>query len=78
VAEQVLMEGDISEERVAQASEQALVGATPLAHNAYKIPLAKQLIRRAIVKQLAEASPQFEWAIREERNRSGDMKRISP
>jgi xanthine dehydrogenase YagS FAD-binding subunit len=78
VAEQVLMEGDISEERVAQAAEQALVGATPLAHNAYKIPLAKQLIRRAIVKQLAEASPQFEWAIREERNSSGDMKRISP
>jgi xanthine dehydrogenase YagS FAD-binding subunit len=54
-AEQVLVGGDISEERVTQAAEQALMGALPLAHNAYKIPLAKHLIRRAIVK-LAEAS----------------------
>ena len=56
-AEQVLVGGDISEERVTQAAEQALVGAIPLAHNAYKIPLAKHLIRRAINK-LAEASTQ--------------------
>lgn len=56
-AEQVLVAGDISEERVTQAAEQALMGAIPLAHNAYKIPLAKHLIRRAIVK-LAEASTQ--------------------
>jgi xanthine dehydrogenase YagS FAD-binding subunit len=77
-AEQVLMEGEISEERVAHAVEQALVGAAPLAHNAYKIPLAKHLIRRAIVKQLAEAPSPCDWAIREERSRSGDMKRISP
>jgi xanthine dehydrogenase YagS FAD-binding subunit len=54
-AEQVLVGGDISEEQVTHAAEQALVGATPLTHNAYKIPLAKRLIRRAIVK-LAEAS----------------------
>jgi xanthine dehydrogenase YagS FAD-binding subunit len=49
-AEQVLMEGDISEERATLAAEQALAEATPLAHNGYKIPLAKHLIWRAIVK----------------------------
>ena len=54
-AEQVLVAGDLSEERITQAAEQALIGAIPLAHNAYKIPLAKHLIRRAIVK-LAEGS----------------------
>lgn len=58
-AEQVLMEGDMSEKRVTQAAEQALVGAAPLTHNAYKIPLAKHLIRRAIVK-LAETSTRRE------------------
>jgi len=49
-AEQVLMEGDMSEERATLAAEQALTEAAPLAHNGYKIPLAKHLIRRAIVK----------------------------
>lgn len=58
-AEQVLMEGDLNEERVTLAAEQALVGAAPLAHNAYKVPLAKQLIWRAIAK-LTETPPQRE------------------
>jgi xanthine dehydrogenase YagS FAD-binding subunit len=48
-AEQVLMEGDMSEERATLAAEQALAEAAPLAHNGYKIPLAKHLIRRAII-----------------------------
>jgi xanthine dehydrogenase YagS FAD-binding subunit len=48
-AEQVLMEGDMSEERATLAAEQALAEAAPLAHNGYKIPLAKQLIRRALI-----------------------------
>jgi xanthine dehydrogenase YagS FAD-binding subunit len=56
-AEQVLMEGDMSEERVTQAAEQALAEAAPLAHNGYKIPLAKHLIRRAIIN-LTEMSTQ--------------------
>jgi xanthine dehydrogenase YagS FAD-binding subunit len=48
-AEQVLMQGEMSEERATLAAEQALAEAAPLAHNGYKIPLAKQLIRRALI-----------------------------
>jgi xanthine dehydrogenase YagS FAD-binding subunit len=55
-AEQVLMAGDLSEARVTQAAEAALVEAAPLAHNVYKVDLAKHLIRRAIF-QLAEVAP---------------------
>jgi xanthine dehydrogenase YagS FAD-binding subunit len=49
-AEQVLLAGDISEARISLAAEQAMADATPLAHNHYKIPLAKHLIRRALAK----------------------------
>jgi xanthine dehydrogenase YagS FAD-binding subunit len=55
-AEQVLMAGDLSEARVTQAAEAALVEAAPLAHNFYKVDLAKHLIRRAVF-QLAEMTP---------------------
>jgi xanthine dehydrogenase YagS FAD-binding subunit len=48
-AEQALIGAEITAERVAYAAEQAMTGVVPLQHNAYKIPLAKQLIRRALL-----------------------------
>jgi xanthine dehydrogenase YagS FAD-binding subunit len=48
-AEQALIGAEITAERVAYAAEQAMTGVVPLQHNAYKIPLAKHLIQRAIV-----------------------------
>ncbi|MBI5606943.1 MAG: FAD binding domain-containing protein [Deltaproteobacteria bacterium] len=48
-AEEVLTGRPINEETAAEASDQALAGARPLSMNAYKIPIAKTLIKRAIL-----------------------------
>jgi xanthine dehydrogenase YagS FAD-binding subunit len=53
VAELELIGADASPELFARAAETALVGAEVLDHNAYKLPLVKTLIRRAL-KRLAE------------------------
>ena len=47
-AERIVNGADVSDELIARAAEAALDGATPLAHNGYKIPLAKALVRRAL------------------------------
>jgi xanthine dehydrogenase YagS FAD-binding subunit len=47
-AEHVLIGADASEALFRQAAELALAEAQPLAHNHYKVPLAKALIRRAL------------------------------
>jgi xanthine dehydrogenase YagS FAD-binding subunit len=38
----------LNQSTITAAAETALTGATPLAKNAYKIPLAKALVRRAL------------------------------
>jgi xanthine dehydrogenase YagS FAD-binding subunit len=49
-AAEALLEGAHIDERVAaDAAKRALEGATPLAQNAYKIPLFEALVRRAIL-----------------------------
>jgi CO/xanthine dehydrogenase FAD-binding subunit len=53
-AEQALIGAEVSVDRVAYAAEQAMTEATSLQHNAYKIPIAKRLMRRAILS-LAQA-----------------------
>jgi xanthine dehydrogenase YagS FAD-binding subunit len=47
-AEQVLAGSEPSDDLIAHATDAALAEATPLGHNAYKVPLAKALIRRAL------------------------------
>ena len=47
-AERVINGADVSDELIERAAEAALEGATLLAHNGYKIPLAKALVRRAL------------------------------
>ncbi len=45
-----LLEGQaLTPELAAQAAEMAITGATPLAHNSYKVPLARELARRALL-----------------------------
>jgi xanthine dehydrogenase YagS FAD-binding subunit len=53
-AEQLLVGQPISAERIAQAAEQALSEAEPLAHNTYKVSLAKHLIRHALLSLAAD------------------------
>lgn len=48
VAEQELLGAEVGEALFARAADAALSGAEPLRHNAYKVPLAKSLIRRAL------------------------------
>ena len=48
-AEALLLGAEPSEELVRQVGEVALAGAEPLEHNGYKVPLAKALVRRALV-----------------------------
>lgn len=48
-AEDVLLGKELSETLLIDAAEAALQGAAPLAHNAYKVPLLKTLVRRALV-----------------------------
>ena len=47
-AEAVLVGKPLSDDNIRAACEAALEGAAPLEHNAYKIPLAKTLLRRAL------------------------------
>jgi NADPH-dependent glutamate synthase beta subunit-like oxidoreductase/CO/xanthine dehydrogenase FAD-binding subunit len=47
-AEEVIIGRPIDEHRAAEAAEQAIAGAQPLSMNAYKVEIAKTLIRRAI------------------------------
>lgn len=49
-AEKALNGVRITSERVRMAAEAALKAAQPLSHNAYKIPLAKNLLRRALLQ----------------------------
>jgi len=49
-AEAALVGKPLTDDSIRAAAEIALDGASPLEHNAYKIPLAKTLIRRAIDK----------------------------
>ncbi len=51
VAAEAILEGQILTPALAtQAAEQAIAGASPLAHNAYKAPMARELARRAILQ----------------------------
>ena len=52
-AEQALAGKRIDESIARQAASAALAGATPLAKNAYKLPLFETLVRRALTKALA-------------------------
>ena len=45
----VLYGQPIDEHRAAQAAEQAVAGAQPLSKNAYKVKIAKTLVKRAIL-----------------------------
>lgn len=47
-AEEYLQGKELSEENVAEAAEIALAGAKPLAKNAYKVEIAKTLVKRAV------------------------------
>ncbi|HXH12042.1 MAG TPA: FAD binding domain-containing protein [Alphaproteobacteria bacterium] len=48
VAEQELLGAEVGDDLFARAADAALSGAEPLRHNAYKVPLVKSLIRRAL------------------------------
>jgi xanthine dehydrogenase YagS FAD-binding subunit len=60
-AEQTLIGNEISEAVFARAAEAALAGAAPLNHNAYKVTLAKALVRRALAS-LASQTPNGDGA----------------
>lgn len=53
-AEQALIGRHIDEAVAAQAAQAALAGATPLAGNAYKVPLFETLVRRALLDAAAQ------------------------
>lgn len=48
-AEEALTGQTLTPELAATAAERALSGAAPLVHNGYKVPLARELLRRAIL-----------------------------
>lgn len=52
-AEDALTGQALTPELAATAAERAMAGAAPLAHNGYKIPLAREMLRRAIVQAAA-------------------------
>lgn len=56
-AEALLRGSAASPEVFAQAAEAALAEARPLAHNGYKVPLARALVRRALAAAAASPSP---------------------
>ena len=56
-AEQELVGAEATDAVFARAAETALAGATALRHNAYKRPLARTLIRRALETLTAQAAP---------------------
>jgi xanthine dehydrogenase YagS FAD-binding subunit len=47
-SEKILMGQEFSEELAERAAEAAVAGAQPLRDNAYKVPLAKGLVKRAL------------------------------
>jgi|SRR5579871_1540954 xanthine dehydrogenase YagS FAD-binding subunit len=49
-AEDALTGQQLTPELARTAAEAALAGAAPLAHNGYKVPLARELVRRAILR----------------------------
>lgn len=49
-AEKLLVDHEITEALVERAGEAAVANAKPLKHNAYKIPLTKNLVKRALQK----------------------------
>jgi xanthine dehydrogenase YagS FAD-binding subunit len=53
-AERVLLSAPMSEPAIEEAAEAALEGTAPLRHNAWKVPLAKALVQRAL-RALARA-----------------------
>jgi xanthine dehydrogenase YagS FAD-binding subunit len=54
-AEQQLVGAELDAAQITQAAEAALAGAEPLRHNAYKMPLAQSLVRRALTLLADEA-----------------------
>jgi xanthine dehydrogenase YagS FAD-binding subunit len=56
-AEAALVGKSIDEHAAAEAGRLALAGATPLSKNAYKLPLFETLVRRALIKASAIATP---------------------
>ena len=48
-AEERLAGQELTRERAAEVAAQAVASATPLAHNAYKVALARELARRALL-----------------------------
>jgi xanthine dehydrogenase YagS FAD-binding subunit len=51
-AEEALIGATVNAEQIGRAVERALAAAEPLAHNGYKVPLAQNLLRRAITTLL--------------------------
>jgi len=49
-AENILTGGHVDDATAREAAHAALAGASPLAKNAYKLPLFETLVRRAILK----------------------------
>ena len=45
----------VTPELAAQVGDAALMGATPLAKNAYKVPLTKAVVRRTLVELASRA-----------------------
>lgn len=53
---EVLLEGQpLTPELATQAGERAVAGAQPLAHNGYKIAMAREIVRRAILQAAGQA-----------------------
>ena len=48
-AEEVIIGRSIDEHRAAEAAERAIASAQPLSMNAYKVEIAKTLVKRAIL-----------------------------
>jgi xanthine dehydrogenase YagS FAD-binding subunit len=48
-AEEVIIGRPIDEHRAAEAAEQAMAGARPLSMSAYKVEIAKTLVKRALL-----------------------------
>ena len=54
-AERLLTGQRVTPELAAQVGEAALMGATPLAKNAYKVPLTKAVVRRTLMELASRA-----------------------
>ncbi|HSR07611.1 MAG TPA: hypothetical protein VLM42_10700, partial [Bryobacteraceae bacterium] len=54
-AERLLAGQRITSELAAKAAEIALAGATPLAKNAYKVPLTREIVQRTVLSLATRA-----------------------